>query len=304
MVTYLPNKNSLWKLIPAFGAVYLIWGSTYMAIMIALKCFPPFTLLGLRFLIAGLLLLGCCKLNGEEIPPMRNIIRISFTGILLLFFGSGSVIWVEQHIDSSHTAIIWATLPIWFVLLNKKLWPAYFLNIKSIVGPVVGFIGVILLIGNGKEFDPNNNKVLSYIIAFCGTIIYAAGSLYMKYKPVESSPILIASVQLISAGLLSLIVSLMLHEPQSVNVGNITSDSILSLIYLIIMGSMIAYLSYVWLISRISPVVVGTYTYVNPVIAVILGRAVLFEPVTSLQVISLFLILSGVSLSNIYKPKL
>ena len=303
MVTYLPNKTSLWKLIPAFGAVCLIWGSTYMAIMIALKCFPPFTLAGLRFLIAGLLLLGFCKLQGEKIPSTRIIIRISFTGILLLFFGSGSAIWVEQHIDSSQTAVIWATLPIWFVLLNKKLWPAYFLNLKSIVGPVVGFIGVILLIANGEEFDPSGNKVISYIIAFCGTIIYAAGSLYMKNKPVETSPTLIASVQLVAAGLLSLIVCLILHEPQSVIVGNLSSDSILSLIYLIIMGSMIAYLSYVWLISRISPVIVGTYTYVNPVIAVILGRSVLFEPFTFLQVISLFLILAGVSLVNIYKPK-
>ncbi|MHA1992898.1 MAG: EamA family transporter [Candidatus Hodarchaeales archaeon] len=273
--------------------------------MIALKSFPPFTLAGLRFLTAGLLLLGFCGLNREEIPSSRDIIQNSFTGILLLFFGTGSVIWVEQHLTSSLTAMIWATLPIWFVLLNKRKWPANNLNYKSIIGIIIGFIGVLFLIGDEEVLNINgsNNGLISIIIAFSGTIIYAVGSLYMKYKPTRSTSTTTASVQLIAAGLLSFTVSFVIGEPRQVILSKISFDSILSLIYLIIMGSMIAYLSYVWLISVISPEIVGTYTYVNPIVAVILGWSVLHETISLQQIIALLLILSGVYLINIYKSK-
>ncbi len=300
-----PNRPAGWKLILAFGAVYIIWGSTYLAIVIALESFPPFTLSGLRFLTAGLLLIGFCRLNRERIPSPGAIIQISITGILLLFFGTGSVIWVEQHLDSSFTSIIWATLPIWFALLNKIIWTGNNLDLKGITGLVIGFTGVLLLIGNkiGLNTTGNSNILISMIIAFSGTIIYAGGSLYMRYNLAGTPLLTSVSIQMISAGLLSFLVSFIIGEPRQIIVGNISHSSILSLIYLITMGSMIAYLSYAWLISRISPVIVGTYTYVNPVIALILGWSVLHEFISFQQVIALLLILSGVVLINIYKSK-
>lgn len=306
MKTYLPNKPSSWKLILAFGAVYVIWGSTYLAIKIALESFPPFTLAGLRFLTAGLLLLGLCKLNRKEIPSSREIIQISFTGILLLFFGSGSVIWVEQYLNSSLTAIIWATLPFWFILLNKSRWTANNLNFKSIIGLVLGFIGVLFLMGDDEVLNIiiSTNSLISFIIAFSGTIIFAIGSLYMKNKPTRSTSNTTASIQLIAAGLLSLLVSIVIGEPRQIIFSKISFESILSLIYLISMGSMIAYLSYVWLISVISPEIVGTYTYVNPIVAIILGWSVLHETISLQQVIALSLILFGVCFINLYQPKI
>jgi drug/metabolite transporter (DMT)-like permease len=300
-----PNRPSGWMLVLAFGAVYIIWGSTYLTIMIALESFPPFTLSGLRFLTAGLLLTGFCMLNRERIPSSRAIIQISITGILLLFFGTGSVIWVEQYLNSSLTSIIWATLPIWLALLNKITWPGNNLDLKGIIGLVIGFTGVLLLIGNknGLNTPSNSNVLISMIIAFSGTIIYAGGSLYMRYKLARTAPMTTASIQMIAAGLLSLLVSFVIGEPHQIILSKISLNSILSLIYLISMGSMIAYLSYVWLISRISPVIVGTYTYVNPIIALFLGWSVLNEAISIQQVIALLLILSGVVLINIYKSK-
>jgi drug/metabolite transporter (DMT)-like permease len=300
-----PNRPSGWKLVLAFGAVYIIWGSTYLTIVIALESFPPFTLAGLRFLTAGLLLIGFCRLNRERIPSSKAIIQISVTGILLLFSGTGSVIWVEQHLNSSLTSIIWAILPIWLALFNKITWTGNNLNLKSIIGLIIGFTGVLLLIGNKNILNTlgNSNKLISMIIAFSGTIIYAGGSLYMRYKLIRTAPMTTASIQLIAAGLLSLLVSFVIGEPHQIIMNKISLNSILSLIYLITMGSMIAYLSYVWLISRISPVIVGTYTYVNPIIALFLGWSVLHEAISIQQVIALLLILSGVFLMNIYKSK-
>ncbi|KPL16594.1 MAG: hypothetical protein AMS26_03975 [Bacteroides sp. SM23_62] len=305
METNNPNRPSGWMLVLAFGAVYIIWGSTYLTIMIALESFPPFTLSGLRFLTAGLLLTGFCMLNRERIPSSRAIVQISITGILLLFFGTGSVIWVEQYLNSSLTSIIWATLPVWLALLNKITWPGNNLDLKGIIGLVIGFTGVLLLIGNqnGLNTPSNSNILISMIIAFSGTIIYAGGSLYMRYKLAGTTPMTTASIQMIAAGLLSLLVSFVIGEPHQIILSKISLNSILSLIYLISMGSIIAYLSYVWLISRISPVIVGTYTYVNPIIALFLGWSVLHEAISIQQVIALLLILSGVVLINIYKSK-
>jgi drug/metabolite transporter (DMT)-like permease len=300
-----PNRPSGWKLGLAFGAIYVIWGSTYLSIMIALESFPPFTLSGLRFLTAGLLLTGFCRLNGERIPSSRAIMQVSITGILLLFFGTGSVIWVEQYLNSGLTSIIWATLPIWLALFDKTTWTGKNLHLKGLTGLIIGFTGVLWLIGNENDLNtlPHSSRLISLFIAFGGMIIYAGGSLYMKYKLSGTAPMTTVSIQLIAAGLLSLLVSFVIGEPHRVILGKISLNSILSLIYLITMGSMVAYLSYVFLISKISPVIVGTYTYVNPVIAIILGWSVLHEAISIRQVIALLLILSGVLLINLYKSK-
>ncbi len=300
-----PNRPSGFMLVLAFGAIYIIWGSTYLTIMIALESFPPFMLSGLRFLTAGLLLAGLCSLNGERIPSTRAFIQISITGILLLFFGTGSVIWVEQYLNSGLTSIIWATLPIWLALLDKTTRTGNNLHLKGLTGLIAGFTGVLLLIGNENALNTldHSNRLTSLIIAFGGTIIYAGGSQYMKYKLPGIAPMTNVSIQMIAAGLLSLLVSFVTGEPQQVILSEISLNSILSLVYLITMGSMVAYLSYVWLISKRSPVVVGTCTYVNPVIAIILGWSVLHETISIRQVIALMLILSGVLLINLYKSK-
>jgi drug/metabolite transporter (DMT)-like permease len=304
---YLPNRKPRWKIALAFGAVYIVWGSTYLTIAIALRSFPPFTLAGIRFLTAGILFLGFCKLNRERLPSSRAMLQISFTGILLLFFGTGSVIWVEQNLNSSFTSIIWATLPIWCTMLDRGKGLREGIGLPGLVGLVIGFTGtVILVFDQDLLFTVNHthNNLLSLIIALGGTIIYAAGSMHMKNNPTGAPPHTTAAIQLIAAGLLSIMISCLTGEPKQVTWSEVSSDSILSLIYLITMGSMMAYLSYVWLISNISPAVVGTYTYVNPVIAIILGWLVAHETISFQQILALLIISSGVLLMNLYKLNL
>jgi drug/metabolite transporter (DMT)-like permease len=307
MNTYLPNRQPRWKIALAFGAVYVVWGSTYLTIAIALRSFPPFTLAGIRFLTAGILFLGFCKLNRERIPSSRTMLQISFTGVLLLFFGTGSVIWVEQNLDSSLISIIWATLPIWCAMLDRKKGFRAGMSLPGFVGMVTGFVGAVILVSDRdllSTVDHSHSKLLSFIIAFGGTIVYAVGSLHMKNKPTGTPPHTTAAIQLIAAGLLSIMISCLAGEPKQVTWSEVSSDSILSLIYLIIMGSMMAYLSYVWLISNISPALVGTYTYVNPVIAIMLGWLVAHETISFQQILALLIISSGVLLMNLYKLNL
>jgi len=237
-----PNRPSWWKLILAFGAIYLIWGSTYLVIMIAIESFPPFTLSGLRFLTAGILLLGFSRLTRERIPSLEAIIKISITGILLLFFGTGSVIWVEQYLDSSLTSIIWATLPLWFALLDKTTWSGNNQDIKGLTGLILGFAGVILLLCNEMVLKASSYTLISLIIAVGCTIIFAGGSLHMKYKLPVTPTMITVSIQMIAAGLISILVSVLTGEPRQVIMSTISLNSILALIYLITMGSMAAYL--------------------------------------------------------------
>lgn len=297
--------NQNWNVIMSFAAIYFIWGSTYLTIMLALDSFPPFMLAGIRFFTAGILLFMWCKFSRDTIPSIRDIIKISFVGILLLFFGSGSVIWVEQYLSSGLTSIIWASLPIWLIILDRRNWLVNFSNIGILVGLILGFTGVFFLLNDNEllNFSDNSMKRASFLVAVCGTIIFASGSLYMNYQCVKGTMLIKASIQMIAAGLLSILASIILGEQYQIIWDSISINSFLSLFYLIVMGSLVAYLAYVWLISIMPPVIVGTYTYVNPVVAVFLGWSILSEIISIQRLMALLMILLGVLIINIYKSK-
>src|SRR5215212_4688381 len=180
------KKPSKGLVIAAFAAVYLIWGSTYLAILIAVKDIPPFLMAGIRFFIAGLILFIWCRLQGEHTPSFHSLKRISFAGILMLFCGTTSLIWVEQYISSGIAAIIVATVPLWFVVLDKRQWKFYFSQKLIIIGLLVGFSGVLMLfLGKGEaSLTADKMKMISFIVLLVGSMIWVIGSLYAKYKTV------------------------------------------------------------------------------------------------------------------------
>lgn len=258
---------------------------------------------GVRFIIAGGLLYIWCRMRGQTTPALNSLGHISLSGILMLFCGTGAVVWVEQYIASSLAAIIVATVPLWFVLLDRNQW-AYHLSSKRIIlGLLIGFAGVIMLFADSRTFNINDDKmkVISFFVLIAGTIFWAVGSLYSKYKPVQGSPAIKAAIQMMSAGVLSLVVAWIIGEPQNLAYDEITWESIAATIYLIVAGSLLGYMSYIWLLSIRPPSLVGTYAYVNPAVAVFLGWLVLDEQTNMQQGLALLVILSGVVLVNLSK---
>lgn len=296
-----PSKGLV---IAAFAAVYIIWGSTYLGIKYAIDTIPPIMMACVRFFVAGSLLLIWCMLKGESLPNLKSLLWLSVSGILMLFVGNGSVAWIEQYLPSGLAAIIVATVPLWFVILDKSQWAYHFSNKLIIVGLLIGFAGVLVLFwGKGAvAITGDKMKLISFFILIVGTIGWTVGSLISKYKKTEGSTSVKVAVQMLSASAVAFFVSLFAEKNQF-DVHSVSAESLWGLIYLIVMGSLVAFMAYVWLLSVRPASVVGTYAYVNPIVAVFLGWLMVNEPMGAQQIIALAIILSGVVLVNLAKDK-
>ena len=301
-----PQKSaSPLMVIIAFATVYIVWGSTYFFIKMAVDGFPPMLLGALRFLTAGVLLLTWCKIKGEQIFIKRNIIHAAVTGFLLLVIGNGAVIWVEQTLPSAMVAIMVSSAPIWFVLFDKQNWRVNFKSTSTIVGLVIGFAGVVLLFSEQIRglFDSSVglSKLPGMLLLLIGAMSWASGSLYSKYNNTQGSASVNTAWQMLAAGFIFLPSSFFNHEVQNLQWQNIPMHSWLALLYLVIFGSIAAFSAYVWLLQVRPATQVSTYAYVNPVIAVILGVLFAHESITLLQVGGLVIILGSVLLINLSK---
>lgn len=294
------KEPSKFLVLAAFTALYLIWGSTYLGIRIGIKTIPPFFLVGTRFLVAGTILYIWCLSKGERAPSSKTFGTIGLGGVLMLFMGNGAVSYAEQYLPSGIAAIIVATVPLWFVLLDRGQWKYYFSNKLIILGFLIGFAGVMLLFaGKGStDFLEDKMKLIAFFVLLAGTVAWATGSLYSKYKKVEASVTMKAAVQMLAAGVVSVLAGFIGGEQNQMTLTHISWQSINALFYLIIMGSLIGYMSYIWLLSVRPASVVGTYAYVNPIVAVFLGWLIADEQITLQQIIALVVILAGVVMVN------
>lgn len=289
----------------AFAAIYIIWGSTYFFTLIAVQNLPPFLLGTIRFIIAGLLLLGWNIIRKEKVFLKTTIKHAVVSGFLMLFIGNGAVIWVEQFLPSALVAIIVSSAPIWFIVLDKPLWSQNFKNKSTIAGLITGFAGVILLFGE-RLFSPGAHDVhiglSSMIFLIIGSIGWAGGSLYSKYKSPEGTPASVNTAwQMLAAGIAFIPGSILRNEWQLIEWQNIPSIAWFSLFYLILMGSIVAFSAYVWLLNVRPATQVSTYAYVNPVVAVLLGVFFANETISLTQALGLITILGGVLLINLHK---
>jgi drug/metabolite transporter (DMT)-like permease len=288
----------------AFATVYLVWGSTYFFIQRAVETIPPFILGAIRFLIAGGLLLGWCAIKGEKLFNWTHIKPALVSGFLMLFIGNGAVIWAETSLASSLVAVLVSSAPIWFVVLDKPKWHENLTSRNTIIGLIVGFIGVILLFSEqtSKAVGAGNgHQVIGLIVLIIGAMAWAGGSLYSKYKSTSKSATVNTAWQMTAAGIAFLPGSFINNEWSSFNVQAVTTSSWLSLIYLITMGSLAGFSAYVWLLQVRPATQVSTYAYVNPVVAVLLGVLFANETMTALQITGLAVILLSVLLINLAK---
>lgn len=287
----------------SFVTIYIVWGSTYFFIRVAVTGgIPPFILGALRYTSAGILLMIWCAIKGEKIFVRRNIIHAAISGFLLLFISNGAVSWAEQTLSGAIVAIVLSCPPLWIVLLDKKNWSANFKNKWTIAGLIIGFSGVILLFGeqakgiftNGAA-HPNLPWMLLLII---GTLGFALGSLYFKYNLSSGSAPVNSAWQMLAAGFVFVPAGLLHGEYHNLLLQSIPLNSWLSVIYLSIFGSIAAFSAYTFLLKVRPATQVSTYAYVNPVVAVILGVAFAHESISLLQFCGLLVILVSVLLIN------
>jgi drug/metabolite transporter (DMT)-like permease len=291
------------KIVLAFGAIYIIWGSSFYANLLALKSFPPFLLSTLRFLIGGAAILMVCLMRKEPFPTQHEIKRNMIYGIVIFIGAVVTVAWAQQFVSSSLASII-ITTPFWFVVLDRKEWGFYFSNKWIITGLTTGFIGVILLLGNrGGHAGASDDtmQLIGILTIIMGSFFWVSASLHIKYNPLRSSIYVNTCIQLLTAGIICLVISFIRQEPQSLIPNNIKTESIMAILYLSIISSLITFMAFMWLIKIKPPAIVSTYAYVNPVVAVLLGWGFAGEHISILQIFALFIILSGVLFVNIPK---
>lgn len=291
----------------AFATVYLVWGSTYFFIQMAVKDIPPFVIGAIRFAASGLILLAWSIYRKEDIWNLSTIKTASIAGFLMLFIGTGAVIWVEQELPSSLVAILVSSSPLWFVLLDKPKWKTNFSSRSIIVSLIIGFIGVLLLFSQKVEeaFSASSGagaKFLPLLIIIIGCIAWVSGSLFSKYKATGSATAS-ATWQMLASAAAFAVVSIGSGELKDFHWQQVSTQSWLAIFYLVTMGSLAGYSAYVWLLQVRPATQVSTYAYVNPVVAVLLGVFFAHEHLIFLQVLGLAIILTSVLVINITKQR-
>src|SRR5881409_2465994 len=289
-------KRSL--VIIAFAALYLIWGSTYLGIRFAIETIPPLLMAGSRFLLAGIIMYAIAWSQGIVESNWRNWRTSLIIGACLLLGGNGGVTISEKYIDSGLAALIVAIVPIYIVLLGwmtglaPKPTPIVWL---ALIG---GFVGVGILFGPALHFSSNEARhpAIGISILLVSSFIWSVGSLYSRVAKHAASPFLTAAQQMLCGGMLLLFVGIATGELRRLHLGSISMLSVGSFIYLVIIGAVVGYTAYIWLLRHCEPAKVATYAYVNPIVAVLLGTLFAGETVSVRMLIAAALIIGSVAL--------
>jgi drug/metabolite transporter (DMT)-like permease len=297
----LDNKRNLILLIAAFAAVYIIWGSTYLAIKYAIETIPTFLMAGFRFTIAGGLLYLWARLSpGYEKPKPVHWRTSLVVGILLLAGGNGGVVVGEHYISSSLTALLIATTPFCIVLLNWAVLRGQRPNLLVSAGLLLGFVGVLLLLPTGAPAPGSTvtagEQLFGTVLILAASLSWAIGSLYGTRAAAARSPILASGMQMLLGGIVLLLMGTIAGEWSTLNFGTISARSWIALAYLIFIGAIVAFTAYSWLLKNAQPAMVSTYAYVNPAIAVLLGWAIAGETLTGQMLVGAAIIVGSVAL--------
>ena len=287
------------KLAMAFLAVYIIWGSTYLAIRFVVETIPPFFMAGTRFIIAGLMLYAVTLVRGAPAPTSVHWRDAFVIGGLLLLGGNGAVVWAEQWVPSGLTSLLIATTPLWMVILDSLHHRAR-PSIGGIFGLLLGFAGVALLVGSIENMDKNNMMIPAAAIIVVGAFLWASGSLYSRSSETPSSQLRPAAMQMIAGGLLLLSASLITGEWTRIMLDQVSLRSLLSWLYLIIFGSLVAFSAYIWLLKNTTPSRISTYAYINPLVALFLGWMLAEEVLTTGNILAAIIIIISVMVITIY----
>jgi drug/metabolite transporter (DMT)-like permease len=287
----------------AMLAIYLVWGSTYLAIRFAVETIPPFIMAGTRYLLPGILLLVWRRLAGDPAPTRKQWIAGVIVGLFLLLGGNGLVSWAEQRVDSGVAALIIGTAPIWMVIFDAALArerPRW----QVIIGLVVGFGGILLLIGPGSLFSGHSHyDLLGLGILMLAALLWSIGSICSRDADLPRSPLLGTGIEMLAGSVGLFIASLVSGEWKAFNLAAVSQHSLLGLLYLILFGTLVGFVAYTWLLRNAPISLVSTYAYVNPLVAILLGNWLAQELIDWNIVLSAAIIIGSVVLINSFRRK-
>ena len=285
------------KLIAAFAAIYIIWGSTYLAILFAIETIPPLLMAAVRFSIAGLLFYIWAR-RGDNAPPTRIQWRnAAIVGALLLVVGNGCVVLAEQLVPSGLAALLVAFLPVWVVLLEWARPGGTKPTRGVIAGLILGMIGLVVLIGPSAVHPATGEiRIAGVALLIFAELGWASGSVLAQHVELPKSALLTTAMEMICGGAILIVLSLIMGEPMRFDVSQISARSLAGLFYLITFGSMIAFSAFVWLLKVAQPARVATYAYVNPVVALFLGWAFAGERLSARTAVASAIVISAVAL--------
>ena len=289
-------KTKIWV---ALLALYIVWGSTYLAIRFTVETIPPFLSGSLRFLVSGALLFAWRRSAGDAVPTLSNWKATAIVGTFLLLGGNGLVSLAEKTVPSGIAALIIATAPFWLVLFEAFRSGGVKPTARSILGLVIGFSGVFLLIGPA-EFTGAEHKFDTFgvIVLLVAPVLWSLGSIYAKGADLPGSTLLSTGMQMLAGSVSLFIVSVLTGELNGFNFGEVTMRSWWGLIYLITFGSLIGFVSYGWLLQNAPISLLSTYAYVNPVVAVFLGWLFASEILNARIIVATAIIIGSVILIN------
>jgi drug/metabolite transporter (DMT)-like permease len=275
----------------ALLTIYVVWGSTFAAIDLAVRTIPPFLTMATRHLVAGALLLAWALWREREPIGRRQIVAATIFGGALFLGSHGLLAWAQQELPSGVAALIVASIPLWVAVLDRLVFGKR-LSARAVAGLALGFVGVGLLV------DPWGGSVdtVAGLVALVSAALWAAGSLYSRGAPLPKGPILSAGLASLAGGILLIVASAARGELSGFDVSTVSGESAFGVLYLIVMGSLVGLTAYVWLL-KVAPIsLVATYAYVNPIVAVLIGWAILDEDFTALMLAAGVLIVVAVAM--------
>ncbi len=295
-----PLAHSSFTIWSAMTSVYIIWGSTYLAIRFAIETIPPFLMAGTRFLIAGGILYLIRKLLRDKAPSRNEWRSAILIGTFLLVGGNGGVVWAQQYVVSGMTALLVGTAPLWMVLIDLLHPSGHRPNRWAVFGLFLGFIGISFLIGQDQLFHGGANiDLIGAFVLIVASFSWAIGSLYSRQASLPSSPLLWTAMEMLAGGAGLFLLGILTGELPELNLSGITFRSLAGFTYLILFGSWVGLTSYTWLLRNAPTPLVSTYAYVNPVVAVLLGHLIAGESITVYTVIAATIIIGSVALISI-----
>ena len=261
----------MWKTLLAFAIIYFVWGSTFLAIRVGVREVPPFLLAAMRFSIAGLVLYGWTIARGERSPNQRQWMSVSFLALLIFVLDYGLLFWAEQRVPSGIAAVMMATIPVFMALSEILFLRTQRLTVRLALALLIGLGGVALLMSHSLNLGGAPIDTAGAVALILASISWSIASVLTRKLPLPSSKVMSSGAQMLVGGVLLALTAAALGEFRDFHPWAISRGAWLSLLYLIVAGSIIGFTAYVWLIHHESPTKVGTYAYVNPVVAVVLG---------------------------------
>jgi len=283
-----------WQRLLAFAVIYFVWGSTFLAIRIGVLEVPPLLFAAMRFFVAGVALFGWMIARGEPIPNRREWRSIFFLAFLIFLVDYGLLFWAEQRVPSGIAAVMMATIPLFMALSEIMLLQTQRLTGRLAAALALGIAGVVVLVSRSLNLGGAPVDRSGAIALIIGAISWSVASVLTRKLPLPSSKSVSSGAQMLIGGVLLALAAAVLGEFQSFHPSSVSRGAWLALLYLIVAGSIIGFTAYVWLIHHESPTKVGTYAYVNPVVAVLIGNFLAGEPLGRRTIVGTLLVLTAV----------